>query len=199
VEVLDSSGLPAPDGTVVSFVTTLGEIVSPVHTLGGMAQTMLKPSNTAGTALVSAMVGGTRASIEVEFIGGPGSAAPGSRLVEITADELSYSPDRKFFMAGPHAHISYHSIDLTAEGLQYDVMTNVVCAQGDVRLRSGAVELTGDALRYHLGNLRGRLLKVGDEVELLLVEGDRLQTRPDPDSDPCLWQRVPAAEQRTWL
>jgi hypothetical protein len=198
-EVMDSSGMPVPDGTPVNFITTLGEIVSPVHTLGGVAQTVLKPSNTAGPALVSAMAGASRASIEVEFVGGAGSAAPGSRMVEITAEELSYNPDRKFFIGGPEAQITYQGIEIRADGLQYDVMKNVVFAQGAVRLASGKTVLAGDALRYQLGTMRGRLLKVGDEAELLLVEGDRLQTRPDPDSDPCLWYHVPTVEQRTWL
>jgi hypothetical protein len=134
-----------------------------VQTLGGFAQTVLTPSTTAGTALVSAMVGGARGTVEVEFVAGPGSASPGSRMVELSAGELAYSPDRRVFVAGPDACLRYETIEIRADAMEYDVMMNVVRAQGSVALKSGAAELTADALWYELSSLRGRLLKVGDD------------------------------------
>ena len=201
IEVLDAAGGPVPDGTSVHLITTLGEIGSPVQTLGGVAQTVLTPSNTAGTAVVSAIVGAARATIEVEFTGVPGSASPGSRMVELAAEELSYSPDRKLFVAGPQARLTYETIEITAAGMQYDVMSNVIRAQGGVSLKSGPHELQADALRYDLDSLRGRLLRVSEseEPERLLVEGHKLQTRPDTTSDPCLWYPVPPSQLNTWL
>ena len=201
MEVLDANGQPVPDGTPVYLITTLGEIGSPVQTLGGVAQTVLRPSNTAGTALVSAMVGAARATIEVEFTGIPGSASPGSRMVELSAEELSYSPDRKLFVAAPGAKLTYETIEIAADGMQYDVMSNVICAQGDVLLKSGPHEVRADALRYDLDSLRGRLLRVSEseEPERLLVEGHNLQTRPDTNDDPCLWYPVAPSELATWV
>ena len=201
VEVLDANGVPVPDGTSVYLITTLGEIGSPVQTLGGVAQTVLTPSNTAGTALVSAIVGAARTTIEVEFTGVPGSASPGSRMVELAAEELSYSPDRKLFVAAPGAKLTYETIEIAADGMQYDVMSNVICAQGGVLLKSGPHELRADALRYDLDSLRGRLLRVPEsgEPERLLVEGHKLQTRSDTDSDPCLWYPVGPSELNTWV
>jgi len=201
VEVLDANGRPVPDGTSVYLITTLGEIGSPVQTLGGVAQTVLTPANTAGTALVSAMVGAARATVEVEFIGVPGSASPGSRMVELSAEELSYSPDRKLFVAAPGAKLIYETIEIAAEGMQYDVMSNVICAQGDVLLKSGTHELRADALRYDLDSLGGRLLRVSEseEPERLVVEGHKLQTRPDTNDDPCLWHPVAPSELATWV
>ncbi len=201
IEVLDAAGRPVPDGTSVHLVTTLGEVVSPVQTLGGLAQTALTPCNTVGTALISAMVGAARATVEVEFTGVPGSASPGSRMVELTAEELSYSPDRKLFIAGPDAKLTYETTEITADGLQYDIISNVICAQGSVLLKSGGSELGADALHYDLDSLRGRLLRVSDseEAERLLVEGHKLQTRPDTNGDPCLWYPVAPSQLNTWL
>jgi hypothetical protein len=199
VEVLSASGVPVADGTSVYLVTTMGEIVSPVETIGGIAQTVLSPSNAAGTALVSAMVGSARASLEVEFTGTPGSASVGSRMIELSAEDLSYNAERRTFVAGASARLTYEMIEITADAFQYDVMSNVVCAQRDVVLRSGSYELRADALRYDLDSLRGRLLRVTDEAELLLVEGDELQTRPDAAGDPCLWYPVPEMTLNTWV
>ncbi len=268
VEVLDASGRPAPDGTSVNLTTTLGQIISPVETIGGIAQTVLTPSSEAGTALVSAMAGSARATLEIELVAGPGSASPGSRMVELSADELSYSPDRKVFVGGPNVCLVYETVEIRADAMEYDVMTNIVCAQGAVVLKSGEAALTADALRYDLSSLRGRLLRVvngskakpegleeapeadlnpvvgsstpllptplsargegeashvflpgaGDPSSMgdaqpasapvtqaasepvrLLVEGEKLQTRPDPSKDPGLWYRVPQRELRTWV
>ena len=199
VEVLDSLGGPLPDGTPVYFDTTLGEIVSPVEALGGIAQTTLKPSNAAGTALVSAMVGIARATIEVEFLATAGSASPDSRLVELAADELSYSGERALFVATWNAVLRYHTIEIRADSIQYDVSPSVVRAQGNVTLQSGARVLSADALRYELRSLRGRMLRVTDGVERLVVEGDALDTRPDSAEDTCLWDPLPTDETRTWV
>ena len=200
IEVLEATGRPVPDGTSVNLVTTLGEIISPVQTIGGMAQTVLTPSTAAGTALVSAMVGSARATVEVEFVGVPGSASPGSRMVELTAEELSYNPDRQFFVAGPGARLSYETVEIRADGLEYDVMMNIVRARGSVVLRCGSEELQAEALRYDLFSLRGRLLRLGSgEPEWLLVEGEQLATRPDSSKDQALWEPMPVAEYRTWV
>ncbi len=199
VEVLGASGGPVPDGTPVYFVTTAGEIVSPVQTVGGIAQTVLSPSNAAGTVLVSAIVGAARVSLEVEFTGTPGSASAGSRMIELTADDLAYNADSKTFVASSSARLTYEMIEITADGFQYDVMSNVVCAQGDVVLTSGSRRLQADALRYDLDSLTGRVLRVAEEAELLLVEGHELQTRPDTTGDPCLWYPVPRRDMETWV
>jgi hypothetical protein len=199
VEVLDALGMPVADGTPVYFDSTLGEIVSPVEVLGGIAQTVLRPSNVAGTALVSAMVGGARSTIEVEFLPTAGSASPGSRLVEITADELSYSGERQIFVATWNAELRYQTIEIRADSIHYDMSPNVVCAQGNVTLQSGERALRADALRYELRSLRGRLLRVTEGVERLVVEGDALETRPDPAEDSRLWEPLRTDETRTWV
>ena len=200
IEVLDGSGRPAPDGTPVNLVTTLGTIISPVETLGGLAQTMLTPSNQAGTAVVSAMVGGARALLEIEFTAVPGSASPGSRMVELTAEELAYNPEGRMFVAGPKAWLDHEAVTITADGLRYDVTSNVVSAQGNVVLKSGREELRAEALRFDLFTLRGRLIRVsGEQVERLLVEGERLQTRPDTSTEMALWARPMETTLRTWV
>lgn len=199
VEVLDALGRPVPDGTPVHFVTTLGDVVSPVETVGGFAQTVLEPSNAAGTAVVSAVAAGQRQTIEVEFLQAAGSASPGARTIELTAEELSYSADKRVFVASWDAVLRYQSTEIRADGLQYDMTRDLVCAQGNVVLRSGARTLSADALRYYPRTQRGRLLRVGEEAERLAVEGELLQTRPDPEEDPCLWSPMETDDTRTWV
>ncbi len=199
VEVLDALGQPVADGTEVHFVTTLGEIVSPVETVGGLAETVLTASNAAGTALVSALVGATRETLEVEFEAEPGSATPGSRVVELSADDLSYSADQRLFVAASRAVVRYQAVEITADALQYEMAGSVVCAQGNVTLRSSERAVQADALRYELLSTRGRLVRVSGEVERLLVEGDRLETRPDDSQHDSLWEPINTDITRTWV
>lgn len=57
--VTDGSGNPVVDGTVVTFETTAGEIVmGQVTTVGGEATTLLRSTQSAGPATVTASVGG---------------------------------------------------------------------------------------------------------------------------------------------
>ncbi len=200
VEVQDASGQPVPDGTSVHLVTTLGEIVSPVETIGGLAQTSLTAPGTAGTAVVSAIVGSTRATLEVEFTPTPGSASPGSEAIELTAEDLSYDPEARLFVAAGNARLKAELIEITADALEYDLMSNTVRAQGSAALRGHDKELQGDAVQYKLGSLTGRLLRVTDEPETLVVEGEDLRTRQDPSSDPCLWYQSPTRRgSETWV
>jgi len=199
VEVADAMGRPAPDGTPVYFATTLGEITSPVQTVGGIAQTVLTASNAAGTAVVSAITAGVRRTIQVEFLAEPGSAARGSRVVELVADEVAYSADRKVFVATWRAALKHQGMEIDADGIQYDMNSGLVCAQGNVALKSGARTLQADALRYDLIALRGRLLRLTDPAERLTVEGEKLATTPDASEDAVLWDPLKTDETRTWV
>ena len=199
-EVLGPTGLPVPDGTPVRFLTTLGRIVSPVQTVGGLAQTTLTASQAAGMAVVSVVAGGARQILEIEFTARPGSAAPGSRTIELNADEISYSADKCLFVATWNARLETQRLSLHADSLQYEPNSNLVRAQGNVVLKSGGKEVRADALRYDLLSLRGRLIRLSpDSAERLVVEGDLLETRPDEAKDEALWELVKTDETRTWV
>lgn len=199
-EVLGPSGIPVPDGTPVRFMTTLGRIVSPVQTMGGLAQTTLTASHAAGIAVISVIAGGTRQLLEVEFTPLPGSGSPGSRTVEVNADEISYSADHCLFIATWNARLTAGGISLQADNIQYELAPNLVCAQGNVVLRSGEREVRADALRFDLLALKGRLIRLSPEsVERLVVEGERLETNPDEAKEEALWEPTDTTETRTWV
>jgi len=199
LEVMDGQGVPAPDGTRVHFATTLGKVVSPVQTVGGLAQTVLTAANTPGVAIVSAMVGSSRASLQVEFLAQPGSAVPGSRLVELSAEDLSYSADQRVFIAMEKADLRCGSLQITADGLEYDMDRNLVCAQGNVAAQAEGRIVFADAMRYDLVTMRGDLLRLGENAERLVVEGKDLEEKPAPEADPRLWGPMDTGDTRTWV
>jgi hypothetical protein len=199
VELVDPLGRPAPDGTPVYFATTLGQINSPVQAVGGLAQTVLTASNAAGTAVVSAIAGGVRQTIQVEFLAQPGSATRGSRVVELTADEIAYSAGKRVFAATWQAILKHQAVVIRADGIQYDMGAGLVCAQGNVTLSSGGRTIKADALRYDLITLKGRLVRLADPPERLTVEGGKLETHPDRSDDAALWEPIKTDDTRTWV
>ncbi len=77
VTAADRKGNPLPDGKIVKFRSSLG-LIAPgqVPLASGQAQATLTSATTEGTATVTAIVEGQRATIDVEFTGtGAGSVA----------------------------------------------------------------------------------------------------------------------------
>jgi len=199
VEVTEGQGLPVPDGTRVHLATTLGKVVSPVQTVGGLAQTVLTAANAPGVAIVSAMVGSSRASLQVEFLAQPGSVNPGSKLVELSAEEVSYSADQRVFIAMEKAELRCGSLQITADGLEYDMDRNVVCAQGKVAAQVEGRTVAADAMRYDLATMRGDLVRIGESTDRLVVEGVELKERPAPEAAGQLWEPMDTGDTRTWV
>ncbi len=199
VEVTDAYGAPVPDGTRVYLATSLGRIVSPVQTVGGLAQSVLTAPNTPGVAIVSAMAGASQGSLQIEFLPRPGGRKPAARILELTAKEISYSADQRVFIATDNAKIESEDLTISADGLQYDMDRNVVCAQGNVSLRSGPRLASGDAMRFDLLEMKGEILRLGDKVTRVLVEGEDLEEKPANDGDASLWGPLDTGETSTWV
>jgi hypothetical protein len=72
-QVLDAEGNPAPDGTVVSFVATLGLSFQPgqATTVDGIAATSLAPDTEAGFARIDAVSGALRRDLVLWVRPGP--------------------------------------------------------------------------------------------------------------------------------
>ncbi len=70
--VRDALNNPAPDGTVVSFTTTLGTITFTATTTDGVATATLTSEPTSGIATITASALGTTGTVTVEFQAGPG-------------------------------------------------------------------------------------------------------------------------------
>jgi len=89
--VIEAAGTTVPDGTVVLFFTTLGQIAPEGETRAGVARVNLVSDTRSGTAQVTAVTGDQTATIE----GGVaiGSALPA--LVVISADPVRITNPRR--------------------------------------------------------------------------------------------------------
>jgi hypothetical protein len=78
--VVEPNSTPAPNGTVVQFFTTLGNIEAQGETRDGVARVNLVADTRSGTATVTGATGDQTATVDIEI----GSARPA--LILVTAD-----------------------------------------------------------------------------------------------------------------
>jgi len=185
---------PAPDGTSVRFTTTLGTLTPDTAvTASGVARVSLTSAGQAGTATVTATAFAARAE----------GSSTGSAAVEFTEDReslfdkdarwiridcpqyLIYSADMKIVEAqgkNGSAHLSFKALDITAESIQVDLLTETVLAHG-ATLQRGRHVLRVAELHYDLATAAGTAILTAasaQENSSVIVTGPGLETTPQP-------------------
>ena len=197
-EVRDASGNLAPDGTQVSFTTSLGQFApAPVAaTRAGNARVRLT-SNQRGTATVTASAGGNFAGafqkVDVTFTDDPAETYQGNAYVAMQSNNaLVYSAGDKIVDAAgkvrpdetkglPGAHLSYRNIEIFADELQLDCSTNIAKAKGNIVLKRGGKRLNCGKLIYNLNNGDGTAIaEVENRLRPVKLKGADLKIEVVP-------------------
>ncbi len=127
--VVNSKGSPAPDGTRVTFATTLGSFRNEiVTTQGGRAQAILVAGGVPGTAVITVRTPGTApATYEFEFLSDRSLLSTAKEYIEIVAPGyMTFSMDEKIIgAAGPNksVHVRYRDVDIDADDVQLNIPT----------------------------------------------------------------------------
>ncbi len=167
-EVRDSTGSLVPDGTPVTFNTTLGQFLegAVATTRGGTARARLSSAQK-GAATVMATTGGALSggfqTISILFSDDPEDTVPGNTFIAVQcAGTVMYSAvDRVVDALGrprppdddnsiPGAHLTYRNMEVFADHIQLDCSMNAVRASGHVHLRRGSHRVTAGTLFYPL-------------------------------------------------
>src|SRR5215510_13729807 len=89
-QVLEAGGTPPQDGTLVTFITTLGSVTPPeAETSGGKVVVRFNAGNQNGTAVISASSGGASASGLGSVRVAIGSAAVGRMTIDANPGTVS--------------------------------------------------------------------------------------------------------------
>lgn len=171
--VVNSKGNPVPDGTQVTFSSTLGSFRNEiVTTAGGRAQAILVAGGVPGTALISVKSpGAAPATFEFEFLSDRSLLSSAKEYVEIVAPGyMSFSLDEKIIgAAGPNrgVHVRYRDVEIDADDMQLNIPTY------EMRLKKAHVKF-------------GQFDKVFDECYIKLNQrkgyGTTTYTAPTPVS-----------------
>lgn len=127
--VVNSKGAPVPDGTQVTFSTTLGSFRTElVTTQGGRAQGILVAGGVPGTAVITVRTpGAAPATYDFEFLSDRSLLSTAKEYVEIVAPGyMSFSMDEKVIgAAGPNkgVHVRYRDVDIDADDIQLNIPT----------------------------------------------------------------------------
>jgi hypothetical protein len=202
VRATDTTGAPAPDGTEVTFVTTLGHIdPQRALTAGGLARAELK-SPTPGRAEVSILVGNQHEMVMVEFSSrGPAAAAAPKPppMVRIDGGYVAYSADYDCITATDKARARHGHLVVEAGNIQYEVTRGVLKAQHDVRVHSGAAELEGDRACYSVPTCDGVLLRTENGVERISFRGEDLQPSSSAVASGASFLPTDTSDTTTWI
>ncbi len=183
-QVQDVSGSPAPDGTSVSFSTSLGSISPVSQTQGGVARAVLTSGSSAGTAIVSAMVAGSRQEIEVEFSAQGGETEGATAILRLAGEEVAYSQTAGLASASGGGRFEYGSISIRAEAIQCDINSSELAAQGNVEISDGEREIRGDAIIFAPRQGQGSLLRYEeDEAVVYTFHAPGLQMTREEEVD----------------
>ena len=160
-EVRDSSGQLVPDGTIVVFETTLGQLrEATVPTQNGFARAILQASSIPGTAKLRATVQkfGSAASIDVLFVGDRSMLSSASDYIEIYAPrDMAYSLEDKIVQAsgeGREVHLRYRDISIDADEIEL-VVPNYEVRAHNARLTIGGQTYEFRGLFMRLNQRKG--------------------------------------------
>lgn len=164
-EARDPSGRAVPDGSLVEFTTSLGEIERQARTTAGVARVRLESGSAPGTALVSAVLvdGGVVAQIRVDFLE-PGTKVLEESFIGISSPKfLAYDVDRRLVDAVGGVTIYHRGMTIKAEDAQIDLNRNLIRARAriggaPILIERGDKSLLAEALCYDFDSMHGTLI-----------------------------------------
>jgi len=172
IEVRDTNGQPAPDGTKVVVSTDLGYVgesefdrtkALTVETASGFAM-VFASSDTAGLATIRISVGASRSNnVYLEFRPEGQEAGPELRVVQVDGTWVGYSVDLNIIEARDHALVGYGGMTVSeADIVQLDVDTMDLRAEPAIVTRDDQ-EISGQNLFFQVYSKRGALRQFTDD------------------------------------
>lgn len=170
----DESGLAAPDGTELTFQTTLGTMPTTGQTVGGIVQATLLSPTEPGAAIVTVTNANVRSQVEVEFIAPGEISSRESGVISVDAGWVGYDVGQGMLTALQDVRLAYRGWEIDAKtSLYLDVRAlEVLAREASVSTSRGRAEGFSLRARFTGSNLKGHLLKIDDEMHLYEF-GDR--------------------------
>lgn len=158
--IVNSSGKPVPDGTQVTFSSTLGTFrTEVVTTQGGRAQAILVAGGVPGTAVITVRAPGMPpATYDFEFLSDRSLLSTAKEFVEIVAPGyMSFSMDDKVIgAAGPNkgVHVRYRDVEIDADDIQLNIPTYELRMK-KARVKFGSLDQEFDECYLKLNTRKG--------------------------------------------
>lgn len=189
-EIRDSDGNLVPDGTLVSFSSSLGTIQSSVSTNAGVARARLSGGTVTGTAAVSAWVtqGGAVGQVKVELLA-PGTEISRQSFITIASDSyLVYDPGRMIIQASGGATAIHRGLTIKADEVEFDLQLGTIkcrrSAGGEtIKLSRGGKSIQTCALYYRVEDMKGKAIIEAESgnMERVSFRGADLVVEPETD------------------
>jgi hypothetical protein len=169
--VYDERGNAAPNGTRVIFSTTIGRLDTTVAvTDNGVARANLIAPDQPGEAVITANLEGARAvqaRVSVRFTPDAEKAEEETNWIRVEGDYVGYiaDPSLRVIQANGKeggAKITYRSLTVSADLLQYRVAENKLLASGNVTVESEGSKREFSVLRFDFNSMQGVAERLDD-------------------------------------
>lgn len=200
ISVLDSQGMPAPDGTEVKVSTTAGSVTTVAYAGSGRATAILTSTSSPAVAAITCSAGISSTSVQVEFSAFPGISSLGPRLIRMEGGSLAYSVEKDVVLGSDGVSIDYDGLIINASNAQVCEQMGVIKAQGALHITRGDDVVEADALIYDLRTDKCRLLRQGLEhsgTASSLFKQDKLKQPGTPSSSN--FSPLTADDTKTWI
>ncbi len=113
-----------------------------------------------GKAMTATVVGGVRGLYRMEVAGGEGAAGEAVKSEDVIyeCDSLRYDVPLSLMYLNGKANITYHSMKLASEAIEYNSKTYNLYATVDPVLWEGSDKITGSSMSYNLKTKRGAVM-----------------------------------------
>jgi len=201
VTVRDTNGSQAPDGTPVYFNTTLGEIPALAYTHLGKVTVLLSNSSSAGQAVITITVGASRQTLIVEYLGkGEVAVAYAKRVsYHLKAKQVYFGVDPKVFDLRDNAILTAPTFTVKADAIQFDINKLLVTAQGNVTIKAGKEQLTGEKIIIFVANNKGDLATLTPELAFKSFTIPKLDMKDDDGARTADYHALSPEPTKTWI
>lgn len=201
VRVLDSTSAPAPDGTPVRFITTLGTIPAVAYTQRGQVSVLLENTDKPGQAFVTITAGNASVSKTVEFLGQNSNATKVEKRPRyvINAESVDYSFDQRVIDVMGKVEFVTSQYTVAANRLQYDLRTNILTAQDEVTITAGTKTISGRKLVLNVNANYANIAAMNPDIHFLHVSLPDMTTQENEAAQVADYTAIDPRPTQTWI
>jgi len=204
VRVFDKNGAVVPDGTPVYLNTTFGTLQAVTfYTQHGQVSTLLDNTVGPGKAYINVTVGDSQQTLMVEYLGPNGVAGPQTAPIRprynLKAQQIYYSADRRIFDLRDNVEFITSTYTVTADAIQFNVITNILTAQGGVQVTAGDKRISAAKLRLEVAANRGAVVVVNPSIAYFSFQPPNLTLLEDRAAKDTDYTPLNPLPTRTWI
>ncbi len=202
VNVVDTQGRPAADGTAVYFHTTLGQLPNIAYLKDGRVTVLMDNQTGPGIAVVTVTVGAVRRTVNVTYLGQDtqDTGVTQERAnYQLRANQVYYSVDQRVFDLRDQAQLIAPTFTLTAGAIQFSLNDGTIAAQQNITLTTGSHTLAAHSLRLGINGTTGFVIVTEPAIAYQSVTLPTLEVQDSEEARQVDFKPIPTDPTKSWI